>query len=45
MFRYTNIYTYTFIPMPMPKTVCITSLYDDIVQLEVCQLFRAAVWV
>ena len=27
------------IPMPMPKPVCITNLYNKIVQLEVCRTF------
>ena len=27
----------TFIPMPMPKTVCITNWYNNVVQLEVCR--------
>ena len=26
----------TFIPMPMPKTVCVPNLYNKLVQLEVC---------
>ena len=29
----------TFIPMPMPETVCRTNVYDKIVQLEVCIFF------
>ena len=29
----------TFIPMPMPKTVCKTHLHNKIVQLEVCRTF------
>ena len=29
----------TFIPMPMPKTVCTTNLYNKTVQLEVCRTF------
>ena len=29
----------TFIPMPRPKTVCITNEYNEIVQLEVCRTF------
>ena len=28
-----------FIPVPMPKPVCRTKLYDKIVQLEVCRTF------
>ena len=28
-----------FIPMPMPKPVCRTKLYNKIVQLEVCRTF------
>ena len=28
-----------FIPMPMPKPVCRTHLYNKIVQLEVCRTF------
>ena len=34
----------TFIHMPMPKTVCRTTLYDKIAQLKVCITFRAGVW-
>ena len=29
----------TFIPMPMPKTVCMTNLHSNLVQLEVCITF------
>ena len=29
----------TFIPMPMPKTVCRTTLYNKMIQLEVCTTF------
>ena len=31
--------TVPFIPMPMPKPVCRTNLYNNIVQLEVCITF------
>ena len=40
------IWAVTFIPMPMPKTVCITNVYNEIARLEVCvELIRAGVWV
>ena len=35
----------TFIPTPMPKTVCITNLYNKMVQLEVCWTCSGRAWV
>ena len=35
----------TFMPMPRPQIVCITFVYNSIVQLEVCRTSLGRVWV
>ena len=44
-FQNSMMWAVTFIPMPMPKTVCVTALYNKYYSWKFVQLFRAGVWV